>query len=167
MPVLPILTYPNKILKTVSQQVSQVDENVCSLIQNMIETMCAHQGCVGLAAPQVGHNLRLIIIDVSKHKKATVHHNLLILINPVIVQKEGSIIIREGCLSLPDYTGNVQRATKITVKGLDRNGQPVEITTEGFEAIALQHEIDHLDGYLFIDRVSSVKRDIFRRKMYQ
>ena len=166
MAVLPILTYPNKILKIVSQEILQLDDKVNLLIQNMVDTMYNHNGCVGLAAPQVGYNLRLIAVDVSKHKKTSVHHNLLILLNPVITQKEGSIIVREGCLSLPDYTGNVQRATRVIVKGLGPNGAQIEINTEGFEAIALQHELDHLDGYLFIDRVSSVKRDIFRRKMY-
>ena len=167
MAILHILKYPNKILKTVSCKVMQIDENINLLIKNMRETMYAHQGCVGIAAPQVGYNLRITVIDASKHKKTTMHHNLMILINPVIIEKEGSIIIREGCLSVPDYTGNVQRATKVIVKGLDKNYNPMEINSEGFEAIVLQHEIDHLDGYLFIDRVSSLKRDIFRRKKYQ
>ena len=167
MAVLPILIYPNKTLKIPSSKVPQVDENISLLIKNMTETMYDHKGCVGLAAPQVGYNLRIVVIDASKHKKTTVCHNLIIFINPVITKKEGDIIIREGCLSVPDYTGNVKRATKVTVNGLDGNGNPQEITTEGFEAIVLQHEIDHLDGYLFIDRVASLKRDIFRRKKYQ
>jgi peptide deformylase len=167
MAVIPIITYPNQILKTVSAKIDRIDENILLLIKNIVETMQAHNGCVGLAAPQIGYNLRLIVVDVSKNKKTTIHHNLLILINPVISKREGTIVIREGCLSLPEFTGNVQRAAKVTVLGLDQEGQNIEIQTEGFEAIALQHEIDHLDGYLFIDRVASVKRDVFRRKLYQ
>lgn len=167
MAVLPILTYPNKMLKIPSSKVAQVDENINLLIKNMTETMYDHKGCVGLAAPQVGYSLRIVVIDALKHKKTTVCHNLIIFINPVITKKEGAVIVREGCLSLPDYTGNVKRASKVTVTGLDKDGNNKEITTEGFEAVVLQHEIDHLDGYLFIDRVASLKRDIFRRKKYQ
>ena len=102
--------------------------------------------------------------DVSLHPKRFINHGNLVLINPEIVSKEGKITGRDGCLSVPDWTGNVTRFEKITVQALDSSGKPLRFETEGFEAVVIQHEIDHLDGLLFLDRVSSLKTDIFRRK---
>ncbi|MFH1784653.1 MAG: peptide deformylase [bacterium] len=166
MAILPILVYPNPILKKRASQIAKFNEHAKQVISDMEETLKAHKGCVGIAAPQVGESLRIIVVDASGHRKTTTHHGTVILVNPVITSKQGSVTVREGCLSLPDFTGNVTRASNISVKGLGRDGNEIEFETEGFEAVVLQHEIDHLDGYLFIDRVSSMKRDVFRRKKY-
>lgn len=167
MAVLEVLQYPHEILKKKCESIQQIDNNINQLIDDMIESLRSFPGCIGIAAPQVGHSVRLIIVDVSKHKKTTISQGLLILLNPVIQTQEGETISREGCLSLPGYTGNVRRATKIVVYAQDRSGNQVELQTEGFEAIVLQHEIDHLDGILFIDRIASLKTDLFRRKVYR
>jgi peptide deformylase len=126
--------------------------------------MRANQGCVGLAAPQLGDEVRIVAVDVSEHPRATRHHGLLVLVNPVIRLSSGSEIAREGCLSIPDLTANVKRATEVLVEASDPEGETRAIEAEGFEARALQHEIDHLDGILFLDRVASLTTDVFRRK---
>jgi len=120
---------------------------------------------VGVAAPQIGIPKRVIVVDVSGSKMGKDNnHGLLTMINPEIIRKEGSKVMREGCMSVPDYTGNVTRAEAIVVQFLDRDGRERVINSSGFEAVAIQHELDHLDGMLFLDRVSSLKTDIFRRK---
>ncbi len=121
---------------------------------------------VGIAAPQIGDLRRVAVVDVSKSKlgKKQENHGLLQMVNPEIIEKEGSQVVREGCMSVPDYTGNVTRAETIVVQFLDQNQQLQVIHAAGFEAIAIQHELDHLDGFLFLDRVSSLKSDLFRRK---
>jgi peptide deformylase len=126
--------------------------------------MRANQGCVGLAAPQLGDEVRIVVVDVSDHPRATRHHGLLVLVNPVIRLSSGNEIAREGCLSIPDLTANVKRATEVLVEASDPEGTTRAIEAEGFEARALQHEIDHLDGILFLDRVASLTTDVFRRK---
>jgi peptide deformylase len=126
--------------------------------------MRANQGCVGLAAPQLGDEVRIVVVDVSDHPRATRHHGLLVLVNPVIRLSSGSEIAREGCLSIPDLTANVKRATEVLVEAADPEGTIQAIEAEGFEARCLQHEIDHLDGILFLDRVASLTTDVFRRK---
>jgi peptide deformylase len=126
--------------------------------------MRANQRCVGIAAPQLGDEVRMVVVDVSEHPRATRHHGLLVLVNPVIRRSSGSEIAREGCLSIPDLTANVKRATEVTVEASDPDGAAQSIDAEGFEARALQHEIDHLDGILFLDRVASLTTDVFRRK---
>jgi peptide deformylase len=126
--------------------------------------MQANQGCVGIAAPQLGDEVRIVVVDVSEHPRATRHHGLLVLVNPVIRLSSGSEIAREGCLSIPDLTANVKRATEVLVEASDLGGETRAIEAEGFEARALQHEIDHLDGILFLDRVASLTTDVFRRK---
>jgi peptide deformylase len=128
--------------------------------------MRANQGCVGLAAPQLGDEVRIVVVDVSEHPRATRHHGLLVLVNPVIRLSSGGEIAREGCLSIPDLTANVKRATEVLVETSDPEGETRAIEAEGFEARALQHEIDHLDGILFLDRVASLTTDVFRRKQY-
>jgi peptide deformylase len=126
----------------------------------MVETMYAAPG-VGLAAPQVGVSKRLAVIDLSS-KEAS--FTLIVLVNPEIVSSEGSIEFEEGCLSIPDYTVKVTRAEKLAVRALDREGKPFEIEGEGLFAIALQHEIDHLEGFLLIDRISQLKREFFKKR---
>jgi len=165
MPVRPILLYPDPVLKQISAPVAAIDAGVDALVQDLIDTMVASGHSVGVAAPQIGELRRLVVVDVSKSKLGKDHnHGLLTLINPEIIEKSGSKTMREGCMSVPDYTGNVTRAEHIVVEFLDRDGRDRAIESSGFEAVALQHEIDHLDGLLFLDRVSSLKTDIFRRK---
>ena len=160
MAVLEIRKYPDKVLKKKAAPVVSFDEALQQLIDDMIETMYAAPG-VGLAAPQVGVSKRLAVIDIST-KGAQMP--LLVLINPVFLLKEGSIEFEEGCLSLPEYTAKVKRADKVVVRFLDRKGEEMELEAEGLLAIALQHEIDHLDGLLLIDRISPIKREFFKKR---
>lgn len=160
MAVLEIKKYPEKVLKKKALPVSSFDEQLQNLIDDMIETMYAAPG-VGLAAPQVGMSRRLTVIDVStKEEKAP----LLVLANPVLVNREGEVEFEEGCLSLPEYTARIKRAEKVAVRAMDREGRKMEIECEGLLAIALQHEMDHLDGILLIDRISPVKREFFKKR---
>jgi peptide deformylase len=126
--------------------------------------MRANERCVGLAAPQLGELVRLVVVDVSEHPRATRHHGLLVLVNPAVTRTSGSEVAREGCLSIPELTANVRRATDIVVEGSTPGGETVVVEAEGFEARCLLHEIDHLDGILFLDRVDSLSADVFRRK---
>jgi peptide deformylase len=128
--------------------------------------MRAGPAAVGIAATQIGWAQRVVIIDASA-KPQTPSHGRLVLVNPEIVAWEGSIVGREGCLSVPDYTGNVMRAQALTLEACDEHGRPQRYEMEGFEARVAQHEIDHLNGLLFIDRVVSRRNDLFRRKVYR
>lgn len=132
----------------------------------MVETMNHHPRCVGLAAPQVGRSWRLIVMDASRVDKPGSRHGLVILLNPRIVRRAGQRLVREGCLSIPDYTGNILRAEAVDLHGSDPDGRSMYLSAHGFEAIVFQHEIDHLDGKLFLDRVGSLETDVFRRKKY-
>jgi peptide deformylase len=134
---------------------------------DLLETMRAHPGCVGLAAPQLDELVRMIVVDVSGHRKATRSHGLLVLVNPVVIDSAGAEVAREGCLSIPQLTANVRRATEIVLTATTPVGEALRIATEGFEARCLLHEIDHLDGVLFLDRVDSLATDVFRRKTYR
>ena len=167
MAVLEILTIPDPRLKQESERVEQFDEELQAFIDDLEETRRAGPAAVGIAAPQTGRFQRIVILDCSKTRKPVPNHGHLILVNPEITEWDGYEMAREGCLSVPDYTGNVIRATHVTLKAQDRHGEPLEFRMEGFEARAAQHEIDHLDGLLFIDRVVSRRTDLFRRKMYQ
>ena len=129
------------------------------VIADLLDTMRSFGHCVGIAAPQIGELVRVAVVDCTGHPKAPSNHGELVLVNPVIVAASGSKVGREGCLSIPELTGNVRRATHITVEA---DGLRVE--AEGFEARAIQHEIDHLDGLLFLDRVESLESDVFPRK---
>ena len=131
---------------------------------DMLDTLAAHEGCVGLAAPQLGELVRVVVVDVRGHRKATSSNDLLVLVNPEVVRADGAEVAREGCLSIPRLTANVRRATRIEVRALTPTGEPLELVSEGFEARWLLHEIDHLDGLLFLDRVDSLRTDVFRRK---
>ena len=165
MAVRDILLYPDARLKEVSTPVAAIDAEVDALAQDLIDTMVAAGHSVGVAAPQIGVTRRVVVVDVSHSKLGRDNnHGLLLMINPEILEQEGQETMREGCMSVPDYTGNVTRAETVVVQFLDRDGQERVIRAGGFEAVAIQHELDHLDGYLFLDRVSSLKTDLFRRK---
>jgi peptide deformylase len=164
MAILHTLKYPHPILREKSKPVPEITEEIRSVISDMVETMYASPNCVGVAAPQVGYPLRMFVMDVSRKIGPKKNHGLLSLINPVLVYSEGEKITREGCLSIPDFLGNVKRARGVIVRGLNPDGREVEVVSKGLEAIALQHEMDHLDGVLFIHRVSSLSTDLIRRK---
>ena len=165
MAVREVLLYPDPRLKAISDPVAAVDAEVDALAQDLIDTMVAAGHSVGIAAPQIGGTRRVVVVDVSKSKLGRDNnHGLLVMINPEILEQEGQETMREGCMSVPDYTGNVTRAETVVVQFLDREGQERVIRAGGFEAVAIQHELDHLDGLLFLDRVSSLKTDLFRRK---
>jgi peptide deformylase len=168
MALLPIRVFPDPVLKEKAAPVSGVTAEVSSLIDDLLETMRNAPGGVGIAAPQVGVLSRIIVVDVSAHRRGSqeANHGLLVLVNPEIVAMGGKQIVREGCMSVPDYTANVQRAQWVLVDALDREGNRTIIESIGFEAVAIQHEADHLDGVLFLDRVLSVKKDLFRRRKY-
>ena len=165
MAVLPIRVFPDPILKEKAAPVERAQE-VSGLIDDLLDTMRNAPGGVGIAAPQVGASLRIILVDVSAHRRGSrePNHGLLALVNPEILAMGGQQIVREGCMSVPEYTANVRRAEWVLVNALDRNGERTILEAAGFEAVAIQHEIDHLDGILFLDRVASVKDDLFRRK---
>lgn len=161
MALLEIKKYPEKILKEKAAPVESIDGNLQRLIDDMVNTMYAAPG-VGLAAPQVGVSKRLIVIDVSmKEEEKT---PLIVLINPEIIEGEGIVEDEEGCLSLPQYITTVKRAERVVVKGFNREGKPIEIEGTGLLSRALQHEIDHLNGILIIDRISPIKREFFKKR---
>ncbi len=166
MGVLEVVRYPHEALRGTAQRVDAVlDPDVQQQIQDLLDTMAVHGYCVGLAAPQVGYAVRILVMDCGRARKpAAGHHGMLVLCNPEILTWSGMEVGREGCLSLPDFTGNVVRATGIRVTFLDRDGISQTLDMAGFEARVLQHELDHLDGRLFIDRVVSPKADIFPRR---
>ena len=128
--------------------------------------MRASPACVGLAANQIASSLRVAVVDVTGHRKAATCHGELVLVNPTIVDRHDAAIAREGCMSVPDLTGDVERAERLTVVFLDAAGVERSVTTDAFEARAIQHEVDHLDGHLFLDRVSSPAR-VFQRRVYR
>jgi peptide deformylase len=160
MSLLEICTYPDPVLRDGAADVQGVDRQVRKLIDDMAETMYEAPG-VGLAANQVGKLLRLIVIDLQKPDQ---HQGLIVLVNPEIVAAQGTTTFEEGCLSVPGYFSNVKRFEEVTVRGLDVDEKPVEIQASGLLAVVLQHEIDHLNGKLFIDRMGAISRDIFRRR---
>ncbi len=165
MAVLEILAYPDPRLKQVSQPVTAFDDELRRFLADLAATMAAGPGAVGIAAPQVNRFQRIALVDVSA-RPDTPHHGRLLLINPEIVARAGEIVGREGCLSVPDYTGNVRRAESIRLRARDADGAQREYRCTGYEARAVQHELDHLDGLLFLDRLIG-KRDLFRRKVYR
>ncbi len=166
MAVKEVLLYPHPALKEICNPVTCWDDSVQQLLQDLVDTMIDAGHSVGVAAPQINDMRRAVVVDVSKSKlgKKQENHGLLQMVNPQIIERDGQTLVREGCMSVPDYTGNVMRAERIVVQFQDENQQLQVISAEGFEAIAIQHELDHLDGYLFLDRVSSLKTDLFRRK---
>jgi len=159
--IRPILKYGAPELQTQSTAIDRVDEEIRTLAQDMLETMYAAPG-IGLAAPQVGVNLRLIVLDISGGEE-TGHQ--LILTNPEVTEQEGTQEAEEGCLSVPGFTALVERPSRIHVIGQDLEGNPQEIDAEGLLARAICHEIDHLDGMLYLNRLSVLKRDLIKRKI--
>jgi len=166
MAIQDILIIPDERLKQVSRPVEQFDEMLHQQLQDLEDTRQAGPAAVGIAAPQIGWFQRAVIVDVSGRKK-TPNHGYLELINPEILAWDDFKLGREGCLSVPDFTGNVIRAKNIKLRAFDRHGSLLEFDMTGFEARAIQHEIDHLDGILFPDRVVSRRSDLFKRKVYQ
>ena len=157
MDKLDIRLYPDEILRTRCKPVEMSDE-IANLIDDMLYTMYDAPG-IGLAAPQVGRDIRVLVADVTEDKSQPIA-----LVNPEIVASDGLIEYEEGCLSLPGIYAKVRRPSKVKVRGLDRDGQPVEIEAEDLLAVCLQHEIDHLDGVLFIDHLSGLKRNRLLQK---
>ncbi|MBF0284111.1 MAG: peptide deformylase [Magnetococcales bacterium] len=168
MTVLDILLYPDERLRQECEPVEDfADPAIQGTIDDLLETLAAHPACVGVAAPQAGCPLQLLIMDCGRARKPPAdHHGLLVVCNPAILHWNGMEVGREGCLSLPDYTGNVVRATEVTVQFQNRHGQEAVLALTGFEARVIQHEMDHLEGKLFVDRLVSRKADLFRRKNY-
>ncbi|MCF6363043.1 MAG: peptide deformylase [Gammaproteobacteria bacterium] len=165
-----ILKYPDERLKRESQPVVVFDDALRAFVVDLEETLRAGSGGVGIAAPQVGCFDRIVIVDISamrKLPKGSSSSGRMLLINPEITEWEGMVMGREGCMSVPDYTGNVIRAESIRFTAFDEFGEQREYTCEGFEARAVQHEVDHLDGLLFLDRLVSRRSDLFRRKVYK
>jgi len=156
-----IYTYPDSALRVMADPVENIDEDIQQMINSMAETMYAAPG-VGLAATQVGEPKRILIYDISPKDEG---RNLSVLINPEIILAEGEIVYDEACLSVIDFSAEIARNAKVKVRGVDRDGNPVEIEAEDLLARCLQHEIDHLNGVLIIDHISSLKRSLYRKKM--
>jgi len=156
-----ILKFPDPTLLNVSGPVQNIDGGIDALVQDMVETMYAAPG-IGLAAPQVGEGQRIIVLDIDGENPGK---RLLKLINPVIAEREGKIVWEEGCLSVYDFNAEVTRAKRVLVKAWTPDQKEIEVEGEDLLAVALQHEIDHLDGKLFIDRISRLKRDLYRRRI--
>ncbi len=166
MAVLPIRVFPDPILKKKAAPVEGASPGVSAFVDDLVDTMRNAPGGVGIAAPQVGVPWRIVAVDVSAHRRGSrePNHGLLVLMNPEILAMGGQQVVREGCMSVPEFTANVRRAEWVLVDALDRDGVRTVIEAVGFEAVAIQHEMDHLDGLLFLDRVASVKNDLFRRR---
>ncbi len=167
MPARPVVRLPEPVLKQMAEPVKGIGLDEKALAADLLDTMFASPSCVGVAAPQIGVSLRAFSVDVTGHKKADSCHGPFVLFNPVLILARHQELAREGCLSVPDLTGNVARATEVVVRGLTPEGTTRVIEANAFEARALLHELDHLDGLLFLDRVGSLSTDVFRRKRYR
>jgi peptide deformylase len=164
--VRPVVRAPDPVLSRPGATVDPTDPDVVSLAADLVATMRVSPGCVGLAAPQVGVSAQVFTLDVSAHPKARTHHGTLVLCNAVVLEASRNEKAREGCMSVPDLTGDVKRATRLTVRAqLPGTGEEVELSTDAFEARALQHEMDHCAGLLFIDRVAGAHA-LYARKVY-
>jgi peptide deformylase len=161
MPIRPIVKYGHPVLHAPSEPVADIDAEIRKLVDDMIETMYAAPG-IGLAAPQIAVPLRVIVIDLSVGEDP---ERVIRLVNPEIVEQTGEQKHEEGCLSAPGYDGTPVRPAEVRVRGLDLEGEPREYTGTGLLARAFCHEIDHIDGTLFVDRLSPLKRDLLRRKL--
>ncbi len=166
MAVRRVLSIPEPVLVEVAQPVGRVDDGARLLAADLLETMRASPSCVGLAAPQIGVALRAFAVDVSGHPKTRACHGSFVLFDPELVAEGGDHTAREGCMSVPDLTGDVRRPGTITVSGIGIEGERLTFQTDGFEARAVLHEVDHLDGILFLNRVAGPHR-VFRRKVYR
>jgi peptide deformylase len=157
-----VLQYPDPLLKRVSEPVEQVTDELRELANDMCEVMYDEPG-IGLAAPQVGEAVRLIVVDTEWTEDGN-DRNPLIVVNPALTEPEDKVIWNEGCLSVPDFQADVERAATITLRGTDLDGEPIEERASGLRAVCFQHEIDHLEGILFIDRISRLKRGMYAKK---
>ncbi len=164
MAVRRVLELPERVLKLPAAATGTGRDS--ELIEDLLDTMGASPACVGLAAPQIGVSRRALVVDVSRHPKTTVCHGLIVLLDPLVLEQGGRVTGREGCMSVPHLTADVARATRIVVRGRGSEGEEVVISSAGFEARALQHELDHLDGLLILDRVES-STDLFKRRVYR
>jgi peptide deformylase len=164
--VRPVLVLPDPRLKRPSAPVGVVDDEARALARDLVDTMRSRPACVGLAAPQIGVARRAFVVDVTGHRKAQSCHGELVLFDPEVVAAESPVAAREGCLSVPDLTGDVARASRVVVRGVTPTGEIRIVEADAFEARALLHEIDHVDGFLFLDRVESHEA-VFRRKVYR
>lgn len=168
--IRPVLVLPHPVLARPCLEVRDLDDVARSLATDLLQTMRSSAHSVGVAAPQIGVSLRAFCIDVTGHRKARSCHGEVVLFNPVLVERSGGRrdreVGREGCMSVPDLTGDVARATAIVLRGVDPDGEEQELECDAFEARAVQHELDHLDGLLFLDRVVSPER-VFRRRVYR
>ena len=162
MAKLKIITYPDKILSRPAEPVSDINSEVHKIITDMASTMYDAPG-LGLAAVQIGCNKRLLVYDVAQKENK---RSLEVMINPKIISSEGTTISEnEGCLSVPDFRSDVKRAAIVLVEGFNQEGKPLRVEAEGLLAVVLQHEIDHLNGTLFIDRISALKRELYKRRI--
>ncbi|HXQ59602.1 MAG TPA: peptide deformylase [Acidimicrobiales bacterium] len=166
MSVRTVLTLPHPVLMATAAPVGAIDAEARLLAQDLIDTMRASPACVGIAAPQIGVSRRAFVVDVSGHRKAVSCHGAFVLFDPVIVSAEAPQPAREGCMSVPDLTGDVARATRVTVTGTAVDGERRTLNVDAFEARAVLHEIDHLDGLVFLDRVVG-PHAVFARKTYR
>ncbi len=164
MAVRPVRIYPDPILKQVASPVGSIDDDARALAADLVDTMRAHAGCVGIAANQIGSLRRCVVVDVTGHRKARSSNGTIVLFDPEVVASSGADVAREGCLSLPDLTANVRRATDVEVRGITLEPTTRVVVADAFEARALLLEIDPLDGILFLDRVASLATDVFRRR---
>lgn len=161
MATRPILKYPDPRLREVAQPVETVTPEVQSLADDMAETMYASNGC-GLAAPQIGIALRIFVVDCAGEDEPS---DLRVFINPEILESHGTQVWNEGCLSFPGVTEEIKRADQLRVRAIDRSGQPFELSADGLLAVAIQHELDHLNGVLMIDKLNAIKRRMMGRKL--
>ncbi|MBW1742673.1 MAG: peptide deformylase [Deltaproteobacteria bacterium] len=161
MAIKKVLTYPDTVLRERAEPVTDLDGKIQQLIDDMADTMYYAPG-IGLASNQVGEPCRIIIYDTSPKDEP---NDLVVLINPEIIEADGLIVEEEGCLSVIDCRAEVKRAARVTVEGVDREGNPVTLKKEGLDAVVLQHEIDHLNGVLFIDHISTLRRELYKRKL--
>ncbi len=160
MSILTIVTFPDPILSVKAREVDDVDGELKKLMEDMLETMYYAPG-VGLAAPQVGVDKRIIVIDAGGEQK----REPILLANPEVLSREGELVYEEGCLSLPEFHDKINRNEKVRVRGINEKGKEAVYDAEGLLAVVFQHEIDHLDGILIINKVSSLKRSIYKRKV--
>ncbi len=164
MTVREILQIPDPRLKKPAEKVDSIDEQIEAVLHDLSDTTDASPG-FALAAPQIGESIQAICVDVSQAKRdSPTDHGKVILVNPEVTEKNKPEVNREGCLSIPDYTADIKRYQSITVAGINPAGEMNTLHSEGWEAVAFQHEIDHLDGILFLDRVNSIKDDLFQRQ---
>src|SRR4051812_20206808 len=161
-----VVRLPDHVLKRRADEGERVEDRARALAEDLVDTMRASPACVGLAAPQIGVSLRAFVVDVSGHRKARSCHGEVVLFNPEVLLAHGPVTAREGCMSVPDLTGDVPRATRLVIRGIEPDGHDRVLQVDAFEARAFLHELDHLDGLLFLDRVVAPGA-VFPRKVYR